>query len=351
MLILAIDTSCDETSVAISKDDCILANVISSQVDLHRHWGGVVPSIARRAHQENIDLCLAEALKRARLKIESIDVLAVTYGPGLAITLEVGIGKIKELAQKYHKPVVAINHMEGHILANFAKNSRSSYYSLFSQFSPLSLFPFLALLISGGHTELILVKNFGQYQKIGQTLDDAIGEAYDKVAKMLNLGYPGGPIIEELAKKGNRQKYNLPVPMEKNPGLDFSYSGLKTSILYLIKRLTTNDQKLSKKQIVDIAASFEKVAADHLVQRTRRALKKYQVQGLLLGGGVVANRYIRSRLRQLARQHHLPLIWPGNVRFCGDNAAMICVTAYYETLKKEFVKDLNNLDRDPILSI
>lgn len=351
MLILAIDTSCDETSAAISKDDSILANVISSQIDLHQKWGGVVPSIAKRAHEENLDPVIGEALKRARLKIEQIDLFAVTVGPGLAIALGVGIRKIKELADKYKKPIIAVNHMAGHILANFAKNSNSFYYSQLSLFSPLPQFPFLALLVSGGHTELVLVKNFGYYEKIGQTLDDAIGEAYDKVAKMLNLGYPGGPIIEELAKQGDREKYDLPVPMTKNPGLDFSYSGLKTSVLYLIKKITQDRQSLTKKEIIDLAASFERVATDHLVQRVNRALKKYKVKGLLLGGGVVCNRYIRSKLRSVARQYQTPMIWPGQKNLCTDNAAMIAVAAFYQAKQGNFIKDLGGIDRQPILSL
>lgn len=351
MYILAIDTSCDDTSVAISKNDSILANVISSQVDLHKKWGGVVPSIARRAHEENIDPCIARALKQARVVIEQIDYLAVTQGPGLAIALEVGIRKIKELAQKYQKPIIAVNHMEGHILANFAKNSCSSPYSCLSPQSLLTPFPLLALLISGGHTELVLMNSFGQYQLLGQTLDDAIGEAYDKVAKMLNLGYPGGPIIEELAKTGNREKYSLPIPMEKNPGLDFSYSGLKTSVLYLVKRLTKKQQNLSKTQIIDVAASFEFAATQHLCQRLTRALKIHRVNGILLGGGVTCNNYIRSQLRQVAKKFNLPLFWPGTKKLCNDNAAMIAVAAYHKFKNKQAETVFADLDRNPIMSL
>lgn len=351
MYFLAIDTSCDDTSVAISKDDCILANVISSQVDLHKKWGGVVPSIARRAHEENIDKCILEVLKRAGLKIEQIDVFAVTQGPGLAIALEVGIKKIKELSQKFNKPVVAINHMEGHILANFAKNSRSLPYSRFSPLSLIAPFPLLALLISGGHTELVLMKNFGQYQLLGQTLDDAIGEAYDKVAKMLKLGYPGGPIIEELATKGDRTIFSVPIPMEKHPGLDFSYSGLKTSILYLTKRLNESNNVLSKQQIIDVAACFEFAATKHLCQRLTRALKVHQVNGVLLGGGVTCNKYIRSQLRQTAKKFNLPLFWPGTKKLCNDNAAMICIAAFFKAKTKDYTKDVLKLDRNPIMSL
>jgi len=275
MYILAIDTSCDDTSVAISKDDCILSNIVSSQIDLHKKWGGVVPSIARRAHEENIDRCITEALKRARVKIEQIDIFAVTQGPGLAIALEIGIRKVKELATKYKKPIIAVNHMEGHIMANFAKNSNSSPYSRFSPLSLLTPFPLLALLISGGHTELVLMQKPGHYQILGQTLDDAIGEAYDKIAKMLNLGYPGGPIIEELAKTGNREKYLLPIPMEKNPGLDFSYSGLKTSVLYLLKKIN-NDY-------LQIAASLESSSEHPLgLAITEKAKEAFVVEKIRL---------------------------------------------------------------------
>lgn len=359
MYILAIDTSCDDTSVAISKDDCILSNIVSSQIDLHKKWGGVVPSIARRAHEENIDKCITEALKRARINIKKIDSLAVTQGPGLAIALEVGIRKIKELAQQYQKPIIAVNHMEGHIMANFVKNSRCLPYSHLSPLTLLPPFPLLALLISGGHTELVLVKNIGQYEKIGQTLDDAIGEAYDKVAKMLNLGYPGGPIIEELAKSGNREKYPLPIPMEKNPGLNFSYSGLKTSVLYLVKKINNDylnrgrakNNHLSKTQIIDIAASFEFAATEHLCQKLTRSLKIHHANGILLGGGVVCNSYIRSQLRQVAKKFNLPFFWPGTKKLCNDNAAMIAIAAYYKTKNKQFVKTLTDLDRNPIMSL
>ncbi|KKQ90362.1 MAG: putative tRNA threonylcarbamoyladenosine biosynthesis protein Gcp [Berkelbacteria bacterium GW2011_GWA2_38_9] len=359
MYILAIDTSCDDTSVAISKDDCILSNIVSSQIDLHKKWGGVVPSIARRAHEENIDRCITEALKRARVKIEQIDIFAVTQGPGLAIALEIGIRKVKELATKYKKPIIAVNHMEGHIMANFAKNSNSSPYSRFSPLSLLTPFPLLALLISGGHTELVLMQKPGHYQILGQTLDDAIGEAYDKVAKMLNLGYPGGPIIEELAKTGNREKYLLPIPMEKNPGLDFSYSGLKTSVLYLLKKINNDylnrgrakNNHLTKTQIIDIAASFEKAATEHLCQRLKRVLKIYQVNGILLGGGVCCNQYIRSRLRTVARKFNVPLFWPRTKKLCNDNAAMIAVAAYHRSKNDQLIKDLDDLDRNPIMSL
>lgn len=362
MRILAIDTSCDETSVAVSNDDRILSNVISSQVDLHRKWGGVVPAIAKRAHEENIEPAIKEALKRARVKINEIDIFAVTQGPGLAIALEVGIRKIKELAKIYRKPVVAVNHMVGHIMANFAKNSKGQYWSNLTNWSNWTNIPILALLISGGHTELVLVKNFGQYKKIGLTLDDAIGEAYDKVAKMLNLGYPGGPIIEELAKQGNREKYDLPVPMAKLSGLDFSYSGLKTSVLYLIKKIQNknlffdndrelNISQLTRKQIIDIVSSFEKVAAEHLCQRLDRALKIHQARIVLLGGGVVSNRYIRSRLRIVVRKHKIPMIWPGHKNLCTDNAAMIAVAGFYQAKRGDFIKNFETLDRQPNLSL
>jgi N6-L-threonylcarbamoyladenine synthase len=222
MKILAIDTSCDETSVAILENDRLFSNIVSSQVELHYKWGGVVPSIAKRAHQEKLDPSIELALKRARLKIEDIDVFAVTYGPGLAIALEVGIKKAKELAKKYKKPLVAVDHMEGHIYSNLIRNSRGNFYNSFSGVK----FPLLVLLVSGGHTEIIFMKDHGEYGVVGQTLDDAAGEAFDKVARPLMLGYPGGPVIEQFAENGDEDMFKLPKPIIHLKNYNFSFSGL-----------------------------------------------------------------------------------------------------------------------------
>lgn len=354
MYILAIDTSCDETSVAISQDDVILANVISSQVELHKKWGGVVPSIAQRAHRENIDAAIQEALQRAQLNLEDIDVFAVTQGPGLAIALEVGVSKIKELAQQHQKPVVAVNHMVGHIYANLAKTKTGK-----SALTEIS-YPALALLTSGNHTEIVLIKDELEFEIIGQTLDDAMGEAYDKVARMLNLGYPGGPIIAELAKQGNPHAFNFPVPMKQSGDLNFSFSGLKTAVLYTIKQLTNqpiNQQttqptnQLTKQQILDIAASFQRVAFESIVIKLVAAVKQYPVQQVLLGGGVIANTELRQTIRQAMKPFGITVTYPNLKKLCTDNAAMIAVAAYHQAMRNDFVKDLETLDRDPALHL
>lgn len=236
MKILAIDTSCDETSVAITNNDNIISNKISSQIEFHKKWGGVVPSIARSMHEQNIDFVVKEALKHAKLELKDIDVFAVTRGPGLAIALEVGIKKIKEFVNEYKKPVIAINHMEGHIYSALSHNAKGNPKIEYT-------FPLIAILVSGGHSEIVLMKDHGSYEILGKTLDDAVGEAYDKVARMLELGYPGGPMIENLAKDGDETRFPLPIPMTKTRNTELSYSGLKTAVLYLTRKVFTEDLK------------------------------------------------------------------------------------------------------------
>lgn len=337
-LILAIDTSCDETSVAVTRDDWVLANVVASQVNFHREYGGVVPNLAKRKHLEFIGPAIKEALWRAHLKsIDQVDSLAVTVGPGLAPALEVGVKTAKNLALKYKKPLITINHMEGHLLSSLAKNSQGNRGVKFQ-------FPVLGLLVSGGHTQLVLANGFGDYLILGETRDDAAGEAFDKVAKMLDLGYPGGPILTEMAKKG-KPKYDLPVPMEKKPGLDFSFSGLKTACLYFLK-----DIDLSKKPrqfYYDFAASFQYVVAQALIIKLQRALKKYPVKQLFLGGGVINNVYIRQQIRKTAKEFKTETHIPYTDKMLSDNAAMISVAAYYQAKRGDFVKDIKSIDRLP----
>jgi N6-L-threonylcarbamoyladenine synthase len=348
MKILAIDTSCDETSVAITINDRIISNKISSQIELHKKWGGVVPSLARRLHEENIDLVVKEAFQKTKIKLKDIDVFAVTQGPGLAIALEVGIKKIKEYAQKYKKPVVAVNHMEGHIYSALAHNSKGNPKIKYK-------FPLLALLVSGGHTELVLMKNHGSYEILGKTLDDAIGEAYDKVARMLELGYPGGPIIEQIAKQGDENRFPLPVPMTKIRTTDMSYSGLKTAVLYLTQKVFTEDLKeKEKKQIIcDIAASFQKSAIDSLLIKTKIVLENikntYKVEDLILGGGVSANMALRKRLRATFGKDYR-IHFPISKKLSGDNAGMIAVAAYHNALRGNFT-DAEKIERSPNLSL
>ncbi len=348
MKILAIDTSCDETSVAITENDRVLSNAISSQIEFHKQWGGVVPGIARRMHEEAIDMVIAEALKRAKVSIDKIDAFAVTYGPGLAIALGVGINKAKEYAVLYDKPLIGVNHMEGHIYSALAKNAKGNPEITYS-------FPLIALLVSGGHTEIVLMKDHGSYEILGKTIDDAIGEAYDKVARMLELGYPGGPIVEELAKKGNDTAYPLPIPMIKNPTLDMSYSGLKTAVLYLTKKLFV--EKLDKKEktqiICDVAASFQKAAIDELLIKTERAFKavsaRYEIKDLIVAGGVSANQTLRKQFRaQFGKTYRIH--YPTSKKLYGDNAGMIGVAAHYQAVAGNFA-DPNTVERSPNLSL
>ena len=348
MKILAIDTSCDETSVAINENDRIISNEISSQVEIHKKWGGVVPSIARRMHEENIDFVIKQALKKAKMNLSDIDVFAVTKGPGLSIALEVGLKKVRDFLQDYQKPVVAVNHMEGHIYSALSKNKNGNPKIKYS-------FPLIVLLVSGGHTEIVLMKDHGVYEILGKTLDDAIGEAYDKVARMLEVGYPGGAIIEKIAKKGNENRFPLPIPMIKIRTIDMSYSGLKTAVLYLTQKVFTPDLKpKEKKQIIcDIAASFQKSAIESLLIKMKIAIfdlgEEYKVKDIIVAGGVSANLALRKKMR-LTFGKNYRLHFPINKKLSGDNAGMIGVAAYYNTLKDNFA-DVKDLERDPNLSL
>ena len=341
-LILSIDTSCDDTSAAITRNDRVIANVISSQVEFHREYGGVYPALAKRLHQQLLDPVIEETLKRARIGFEKIDAFAVTYGPGLAPALEIGIAKAKELSNIFKKPLIAVNHMEGHLLSSFAKNSKG--IGPFSKTK--SEFPILGLLVSGGHTQLVLMTDFGKYQLLGETLDDAAGEAFDKVAKMLGLGYPGGPIISELAKKGN-PKYELPVPMMKSKDLNFSFSGLKTACLYKLQKLP---KPWNKQFYCDFAASFEKVAVQALMIKLKKAIKDYKPKQIVLGGGVVNNLRLRKEARKAAKDFGLSVFIPYNKNLFTDNAAMIGVCAWLQAQRKDFVENIDLLDRRPNLN-
>ncbi len=344
-IILAIDTSCDETSVAITQGRTILANGISSQIELHKKWGGVVPSIAARAHEQQIEPVIRSALRSAKLNLSEIDAFAVTEGPGLAIALEVGIAKAKRLASDYQKPLIAINHMVGHIYANLAE-SKSGQTTL-----PALTYPALALLVSGGHTELVYLKNPVDLTIIGQTLDDAMGEAYDKVAKMLGLGYPGGPVVARLAKAGNPTAYDFPIPMKQSGDLNFSFSGLKTAVLYKIKALTADGQSLTRQQVTDLAASFQAAAFEAIITKLLVAVQNYSVKQLLLGGGVIANTEFRRAIRKALRPYELSIHYPNVKKLCTDNAAMIGIAAFYALERGETVAEIEKLDRQPTLRL
>lgn len=350
MKILAIDTSFDETSVAVTQDDCILSNKIASEIEIHKKWGGVVPSIARRLHEEKIDFVIKEALTQAKTKLEEIDAFAVTYGPGLAIALEVGIQKIEKLAKDYDKKIIKVNHMEGHIYSALSRNSKGNPELKYE-------FPLLALLVSGGHTELVLMKDHGSYEIIGRTLDDAVGEAFDKVGRMLEVGYPGGPMIEQIAKDGDENAYVLPIPMTKTRNTEMSYSGLKTAILYLTRKVFTEgmDPKEKAKITRDIAASFQKTAIDSLILKTRIALENLEkkdgliIKDLILAGGVAANNLLRKRFRtKFGKTHRVH--FPTDKKLYCDNAGMIGVAAYFNALQNKFVQE-HPIQREPNLSL
>lgn len=365
MKILAIDTSCDDTSVAISENQKILSNEFWSKLKLHSEWGGVVPSEAKRQHEEFLPLVIEKALTDAGISIEDIDAIAVTYGPGLAIALEPGIAKAKELAEKYDKPLIAVNHMIGHIYANLAQDIEEKSLSLVDEFK----FPALALTISGGHTDLYLMEGHFKFEHIGQTLDDSIGEAFDKVGRTLGFGFPAGKAMEDNALKGNDSAFNFPRPLSNTSDYNWSYSGLKTAVLYQIKKLTGEyhskpgkgnykmedlASSLTDSQIADIAASFQKAAVDALIIKLRKAIKNIKPKMFVVGGGVIANTLLRTELEKLVAENDIEITYPKPMWLCTDNAAMIAVTAYYMTKileDKAYHNDLESLDRVPNLEI
>jgi N6-L-threonylcarbamoyladenine synthase len=353
MLILGIETSCDETAIAFVKvlkrknqrfSYRVLSNIVSSQVKLHAEFGGVVPSLAARKHSENIDKVFKLALKESRVD-KKPDLIAVTKGPGLIPSLLVGVNFAKSVGYFLQKPVVGVNHLEGHILSNWLKPVGISS-KLKAQSSELIRFPAVVLLISGGHTELILMKGFGKYQPLGQTLDDAVGECFDKVARLLNLGYPGGPAIDRLAKQGNPFAFELPSPLIHSKSYDFSFSGLKTAVLYFLRDnkldFSVRKTKKLKKLQQDIAASFQHAVAKVLFKKTEKAAKEFKVKQILVCGGVAANSYFKNFFTNNLKA--LPVIFPERA-YITDNAAMIAAAGFFvfQKNKKSSWKDLEAL--------
>lgn len=336
-IILSIETSLDDTCAAVTRGLRIISNVVSSQTRYHADWGGTVPDIAKRLHREWLPRVVDTALRQAGNP--KLDAIAVTRGPGLAPSLEQGIAFAKNFASSHSLPLIAVNHMEGHLLSSYAANRAGN--------SPMKdpLYPALGFLISGGHTQLVLMKGIGDYQLLGETLDDAAGEAYDKVARMLHLGYPGGPILAELAKTGT-PRYRLPEPMTHRQDLNFSFSGLKTKARYFLEE---NKPELTKAFIADFAASFQDAVFRHLMKRFRRAIDLNSPSIILLGGGVVSNVALRALTRRVAREYGLPTYIPYSKKLFTDNAAMIGVTAYYQYLRGDFA-DPSSLDRLPNLN-
>ena len=319
--ILGIESSCDETSVSIVKNGFDeIATVVLSQMDTHSLYGGVVPEIASRMHVENITIVIEDCLKKADMTMEDIDAIAVTYGPGLIGCLLVGVNAAKTLAYIYNKPLIPVHHIAGHIYAN----------NLVSNME----FPLISLVISGGHTELIYMSEHYQFERIGGTLDDAVGECYDKVARVLDLPYPGGPKVDSLAALG-KDTYNLPVPLDDD-SMNFSFSGLKSAVINLVHNEIQRGNSINKE---NLACSFQNRVIESLTKKTMKALKDYNVKNLIIAGGVSANKGIRETITELCKDNGIKLTIP-NIKYCTDNAAMIAVAGYF-AYKKGIIASLD----------
>lgn len=334
MIILGIETSCDETAASIIRGSrgkiTVISHAVSSQIKTHRRYGGVVPEVAARQHVTSIIPVIAYAMAKAKLKPSDINAIAVTSGPGLITALRVGVQTAKTLSYAWHKPLIGLNHIEGHICASWLKH-------------PQLKFPILCLVVSGGHTEIILMRQHGQYQLIGRTRDDAAGEAFDKVAKLLKLGYPGGPKVQVMARQGDPDRFAFPRPMIRDNNFDFSFAGLKTSVLYLLKR----EFHYKKIPSADVCASFQQAVVDVLVAKTIAAAKKFGVRNIILAGGVAANEQLRKTLSKEIKSElrGVGYIVP-SLEFCTDNATMIAVAGYFHALKKDF-SSWETLEADP----
>ena len=308
--IFAIETSCDETSCSIIKNGCVdVATVVLSQIDIHKKFGGVVPEIASRNHTDAITIVFEECLKKANMTMEDIDAIAVTYGPGLNGALLIGIEAAKALSFATNKPLIKVNHMAGHIYAN--------------KFGGEFKFPLLCLVVSGGHTEIVYMDKEYSFKKIGSTLDDSVGEAYDKVARVVGISYPGGPLMDKMAHIG-KHTYNLPTPKDDNT-YDFSFSGIKSAVINLVHNEKQRRNEINKE---DLATSFQETVVDILVKKTKRAINEYKVKQLLVAGGVSANSGLRKALEDMCKKLNIELLKP-DIKYCTDNAAMIGAAAYY----------------------
>ena len=327
--ILAIETSCDETAVAIVKNRQVLSSIVSSQIELHQTYGGVVPELASRQHLEIINPCISQAVSEAELTWQDIDAIAATCTPGLVGALLVGMAAAKTLALIHHKPFLGVHHLEGHIYASYLAQP---------ELEP----PFLCLLVSGGHTSSIHVKDYGEYKLLGSTRDDAAGEAFDKVARLLNIGYPGGPIIDRLAQQGNPKAFELPegrISLPDGRGYypyDYSFSGMKTAVL----RLTEKLEQEGEIPVADVAASFQHTVAKVLTKRSVKCALDFGLDTITIGGGVAANSGLRKYLTDAAEKHNLKVYFPP-LKFCTDNAAMIgCAAAQHFDLGHRSKLDL-----------
>lgn len=317
VLILAIESSCDETAAAVVKNGReVLSNVINTQIAIHTEYGGVVPEIASRKHIENINHVIRKALEDAGVTLDDIDAIGVTYGPGLVGALLVGVAEAKAIAFAKNKPLVGVHHIEGHISANYVENK---------ELEP----PFVALVVSGGHTHLVKVNDYGEYEIVGRTRDDAAGEAFDKVARAIGLGYPGGPKIDKLAKEGNPDAIEFPRAHVDDAPYDFSFSGIKSAVLNYINSANMQGKEINR---ADVAASFQKAVVDALVSRAVRLAKECGMDKLAIAGGVASNSALRAAIQEECTKNNISFYSPSPV-LCTDNAAMIGAAAYYEYIK------------------
>jgi len=324
-IILGIESSCDETAAAVIQENNgnpeILSNIVSSQIDVHKEFGGVVPELAARSHIEKIDLITKKAIEVSGVKLKDIDAIAATAGPGLVVCLSIGLNFGKTIASSINKPFIAVNHLEGHALSPLL-NSKLNY-------------PYLLLLISGGHSQFLMVNNLGEYKRLGTTIDDALGEAFDKTAKLIGIEFPGGPQIEEYAKKGNPKKYLLPKPIINKGGCNLSFAGLKTAVLKVANNIT------SKKEKYDLAASFQRTIEEILFKKSRIAMSEFKKTNrqkkniFVIAGGVAANKNIRKVLSDLCIEENFIPVFPP-LELCGDNAAMIAMVGLEKFKKKKF---------------
>ena len=326
IIILGIESSCDETSVAIVKNGReVLSNVINTQISIHELYGGVVPEIASRNHVENISPVMKEALKEANIEIDDVDGIACTYGPGLVGALLVGVSYAKALSYAANKPLIGVNHIQGHIAAN---------YITYKELKP----PFLTLLISGGNTQLVLVKDYTKFEILGKTRDDAVGEAFDKVARAIGLGYPGGPKIDKISKEGNKNAIEFPKAKFHDDTLDFSFSGVKSAVLNYINKCKMKDIEIN---VADVAASFQKAVVDVLKENVFLTCERRNINKIAIAGGVASNSTLREELMKEGKKKGVEILFPDRI-LCTDNAAMIGSAAYYEFIKGNIAKlDLN----------
>ena len=317
ILILGLESSCDETAAAVIKNGrTVLSNVISSQIDIHKEYGGVVPEIASRKHIERINTVIEEALKEAGVGLKDLDAIGVTYGPGLVGALLVGVAEAKAICFAADIPLVGVHHIEGHVSANYIENK---------DLEP----PFLCLIVSGGHTHLVVVKDYGEFEILGRTRDDAAGEAFDKVARAIGLGDPGGPKIDKLSKEGNPDAITFPKTKIEDAPYDFSFSGLKSAVLNYINKAKMMNEEFNP---ADLAASFQKNVVDTLTEKTIHAAKELHINKVAIAGGVASNSTLRNSMEEACRKEGLRFYHPSPI-FCTDNGAMIGVAAYYEFIK------------------